>query len=236
MSDILADFWSELFDKMGIFGLLIASAVPVILLLIAFFVLCLIVGLIKALFGRRKTHGDPGKSHQAAEESAEKIYRDAEALAEESLDKLPEAFDLYLKSAKMGYFAAQGTVGRMYYYGSGTKRNKEEGLFWLKKSAEQGGVYARILLGRIYDEDKRFEDPGEVLDWLIPVAEDGDDEAQYLLSRMYAMKQEHREKILGYAPGQWKEDKQCLQWYDQSKHWLELAAKNGNEKAEDLYW
>ena len=233
MREILADFWSNLFDKFGVFGLLIACAAPVVILFLAVVVVALII----APFTRRKTRNDPVKVSQPEKApQPEDLYKKAEDLAKMGWEKLPEAFRLYLQAANMGYFAAQYQVGRMYYYGEGTKQNKEEGLRWMRESAQQGGILARIKLAQIYDKYMPSEDPGEVLDWLIPIAEDGDVEAQYLLYRMYSMKQEQRKKAMGYAPGQWKEDPQCMQWYRQGKHWLEQAAKNGHEEAEYLYY
>ena len=166
----------------------------------------------------------------------EDIYEQAKSIPGTDRGDREKAFRLYLQSANMGYFAAQYQVGRMYYNGDGIQRNQEEGLRWLKKSAEQGGISARIKLGHIYESDRKSEDPGEVLDWLIPVAEEGDAEAQYLLYRLYSIKQNLREKEMGYEGGQWKEDPLCLQWCQQGEYWLEQAAKNGHEEAEYLYY
>ena len=251
MGGSLANFWSNLFDKLGVFGLLIASAAPIVLLgLVVAVVALIIVPLI-----RRITKNKPKQTPQAekpqppkkpqqpkkvtqpkAPLSAEELYQQAKNLPLTSLENRKKAFGLYLQSANMGHFAAQCQVGIMYYNGNGTGQNLEESLRWLRKSAEQGGIYARIVLAQIYSDDKKNEDPGEVLDWLIPVAQEGDADAQYLLYRLYAIKQEYREKAMGYKGAQWKDDPLCLEWSRQGDYWLEQAALNGHSEAEYLFY
>ena len=177
------------------------------------------------------------KRFKVSRMSAEDFYKEAEKLANNSslADGISLAIYYYVKAAEMGHVLAQCKVGRLYYYGSGNIRpDKERGLELLKKSAGGGSVYARIILGRIY-EKMRFQDPGEVLTWLEEIA-DRDAEAQYLLSRMYANKQEWYEKEKGYEAGEWKEDPFCVECYDKAKYWLKEAAKNGSEDARDLYY
>ncbi len=170
--------------------------------------------------------------------SAEDFYKKAEELANNS--SLTNGIGLaryhYVKAADMGHVLAQCKAGRIFYYGSGSiQPDKERGLSFLKKAAGGGSVYARIILGRIYNEDMRYQDPGEMLNWLEEIAE-RDAEAQYLLSRMYSGKQEWYEKEKGYEAGQWKEDPLCMEWYQKAKYWLKKAAENGNEDARDLYY
>ena len=178
------------------------------------------------------------KRFKVSRMSAEDFYKKAEELANNSTlsDSISLAIYYYVKAADMGHVLAQCEAGRIYYYGSGSIRpDKEKGLSFLKKAAVSGSIYARIILGRIYEKNMRFEDPGEMLDWLEEIADDHD-EAQYLLSRMYSMKKEWYEKKKGYEAGQWKDDPLCIEWYDKSKYWLKKAVENGNEDARDLYY
>lgn len=219
-------------DKLGILGMLIAIAVPTILIWI-------LITLMIRLFRRRKpTTGSKSKSAATtnSKQKSERLYQKANQLADRSLNDLPEAFHYYLQVANLGHVLAQCKAGRLYYYGfSSHKPNKEQGLYWLKESADGGSVYARIILGRIYDKDMHYQDPGEVIDWLEEITED-DAEAQYLLSVTYSRKQEWYERKNGYTAGQWKEDPLCMEWYKKSKYWLKQAALNGHREAQELYW
>lgn len=228
MREFLESIWT-FFDKLGIdFSIAILALVILIIILIVFAA--------RRLRRRKPTaHATSGTTIPSGQKS-EQLYQKAEQLADRSFDDLPEAFRYYLQAAKLDHVLAQCEAGRLYYYGFGSQKpNKEQGLYWLKRSANGGSVYARILLGRIYDKDMRYQDPGELINWLEEITED-DVEAQYLLSVMYSRKRECYEQEKGYAAGQWKEDPLCMEWYQKSKYWLKQAALNGHKEAQELYW
>ena len=234
MKEFLAPFWTFLFDKFGIFGLLIVTAIPGLLIAL--------VVVIVTLLRRRRPETRKQASPAAAQppqgqpkQDPEPLYERGNQLAAGSREDLPEAFLYYLRAASLGHVPAQYEAGKLYYYGFPDQpANQEQGLYWLKKSAEGGSIDARIELGRIYN-GKRYQDPGICLHWLEEVAEE-DAEAQYLLSGLYSRKLEWYQRKKNYAPGQWKEDPQCVQWHRKSDYWLEKAAENGNEKARELYY
>lgn len=69
-----------------------------------------------------------------------------------------QSFHQLLPIAAYGDKEAQYAVGYMYYYGIGTAQDCESGLFWMKKSADQGYTPAigalRIIEGPPEPEKK----------------------------------------------------------------------------------
>jgi len=65
-----------------------------------------------------------------------------------------KAFDLYLQAAKMNHPGAQLRVGLFLLEGRGVKKNVEDAIKWLQKSACQGVPLAGIELATIYYEGK----------------------------------------------------------------------------------
>jgi Zn-dependent protease with chaperone function/TPR repeat protein len=61
------------------------------------------------------------------------------------------AFQDYLASAKLGDAWAQLQAGKFYLAGRGTREDREEGLAWLRKSAEQGNADAKVSLQQALD-------------------------------------------------------------------------------------
>jgi Zn-dependent protease with chaperone function/TPR repeat protein len=62
------------------------------------------------------------------------------------------AFQDYLASAKLGDAWGQLQAGKFYWAGRGTRENREEGLTWLRKSAEQGNADAKMSLQQALDQ------------------------------------------------------------------------------------
>ena len=83
---MLADFfepvWDFLFDKMGVFGMVIATATPVIALVLLFLIIAAIVGIFSAVKEKR----------------LKKMYN--KALYLEYRGRYPEAWKLFRKYAK----------------------------------------------------------------------------------------------------------------------------------------
>ena len=62
------------------------------------------------------------------------------------------AFQDYLASAKLGDAWGQLQAGKFYWAGRGTREDREEGLAWLRKSAEQGNADAKVSLQQALDQ------------------------------------------------------------------------------------
>lgn len=62
------------------------------------------------------------------------------------------AFRDYLASAKLGDAWGQLQAGKFYWAGRGTREDREEGLAWLRKSAEQGNADAKVSLQQALEQ------------------------------------------------------------------------------------
>jgi tetratricopeptide (TPR) repeat protein len=62
------------------------------------------------------------------------------------------AFQDYFASAKLGDAWGQLQAGKFYWAGRGTREDREEGLAWLRKSAEQGNADAKASLQQALDQ------------------------------------------------------------------------------------
>ncbi len=61
----------------------------------------------------------------------------------------PSGTQIYLDQAKAGDAHAMRMLGVMYYYGLNVPQDREKGLFWYRKAAEQGSDAARSELSKI---------------------------------------------------------------------------------------
>lgn len=57
--------------------------------------------------------------------------------------------------AKNGNPQAQYTLGYMYYYGQGVKRDRTQGYFWMQQSAKQGNKSALQALELLNQENRK---------------------------------------------------------------------------------
>ncbi len=87
-----------------------------------------------------------------------------------------QAVNWYRKAAEQGYADAQNNLGHCYYDGcDGVPVDKEEGLRWLSKSAENGCVLACITLDTFWKSGLiDSKDHEKVLHWLRRAIEKGD--------------------------------------------------------------
>lgn len=115
-------------------------------------------------------------------------------------------FNDHLAKAKAGAPDAQYEVGIMYLKGQGVAQDREKALEWLKKSSNAGYQLATSKLGRIDEQESKF-------DQLQSEAEAGNVDAQYELAMMY---------LKGRGIGA-----------DESKarKWLERGAEKGDSRA-----
>lgn len=64
--------------------------------------------------------------------------------------KLKKAFMWYEKCAMRGVAECQYNLGQMYGLGRGTLKDEYEGVKWVRKSADNGDIFAKISLARMY--------------------------------------------------------------------------------------
>jgi TPR repeat protein len=69
-----------------------------------------------------------------------------------------------LPLAKKGDPHAQYTLGYMYYYGQGVKRDRSQGYFWMQQSAKQGNQSALKALELLNQDNRKgvSAKPGEL--------------------------------------------------------------------------
>lgn len=79
---------------------------------------------------------------------AEKLF--IEAQREFKAEHYEKALDLHLRSAELGYAAAQSNVGYAYLHGKGTAQDYEKAVVWFEKAAAQDNAPAIINLGYCY--------------------------------------------------------------------------------------
>jgi TPR repeat protein/transglutaminase-like putative cysteine protease len=85
-----------------------------------------------------------------------------------------DAGRLIAAAADAGDVAAMAELGRILLRGSGVPVDKQLGLAWLEKAAQQGHAYAQYLLGLAYrDGDGVAGDPAKAIAWLEKSAANG---------------------------------------------------------------
>ncbi|GBC01749.1 hypothetical protein RclHR1_04310010 [Rhizophagus clarus] len=81
---------------------------------------------------------------------------------------------------------AQCILGLMYLDGEGVRKDVQEALKWLTKSAEKGNIDAQLILGQLYTDgivDVEQEDV-TAFDWFCMAAEQGDVNAQLIVEHL----------------------------------------------------
>lgn len=89
-------------------------------------------------------------------------------------------------AAEQGDPDAQYILGMSYYYGEDVVQDKQVGIYWLQKSAEQNHALAQFNLAHFYFRDHSKVDKSEALDLLKKAAEQNLPEAQYYLYTIYS--------------------------------------------------
>jgi len=93
-----------------------------------------------------------------------------------------ELFENVLKVSKNGDIFAQNELADMYLYGYGTKENEEEGIKWLKKSAEAGYWRTMNQLGNLFYNRGDYE---KAIEWYKKSFEKGCDWGGLFLAACY---------------------------------------------------
>ncbi len=82
----------------------------------------------------------------------------------------------------------QFALGRMYFNGNGVAKNRETGIMWFHKAAEQGNIDAQAFLGAKYIQgsDGFVKNTVVGMKWIHKAAKQGDALAQMMLGLTYA--------------------------------------------------
>ena len=117
-----------------------------------------------------------------------------------------ELFEEHLENAKAGDAEAQYELGIMYLKGQGVEQDREEALLWLQKASDGGNEQATSKLGRVKQQQEKFEQ-------LAAKAQAGDIDAQYEVAMMYL------------------KGRGVRQSGKQARKWLAKGAEQGDERA-----
>jgi hypothetical protein len=97
-----------------------------------------------------------------------------------------EAVRWFRKAAEQGNAYAQGTLGVLYYNGTGVAQDYQEAVRWYRKAAEQGNPAAQGNLGGVYSTGQGVaQDYVEAWMWLslAVMRSDGDDRKKWAAAR-----------------------------------------------------
>ncbi len=117
-----------------------------------------------------------------------KMYRDGVGTAVR-----PEFSTRHFRAAFSGFYQLeqdshddklQYRLGQMLYTGTGTEKDVQAAIVYLKKSAQLGNVNAQYLLGKVCLETGSG-DPVQAVAWMTKAAEAGNAAAQYALGKLY---------------------------------------------------
>lgn len=106
---------------------------------------------------------------------------------EEALEELTEgefrsAFRAFKRLARKDHTEAQFQLGMLYIFGKGVAQDVEQGIEWLKRSAQNGSYLAANELGQIYISGRGVEpNEQEAIKWLelaTQLAEENPDETE----------------------------------------------------------
>lgn len=97
-----------------------------------------------------------------------------------------KAIEYYMKSAELGYDAAQAYVGHAYYSGEGVEKNDFEAVRWYTLAATQGYAAAQCNIGICYEFGDGIErNYADAVHWYKLAAQQGNATAQFNLGLCY---------------------------------------------------
>ncbi len=170
--------------------------------------------------------GDAKAQLQKVEEatkpkSAEELYNEAKALDEQH--RYDESFDLYKKSAEMGYTKSLFEIALSYYTGIGAEENYQKAFEYFKKAADKNNAEAQYYLGSLYyNGDGVKQNYTEAVKWYTKGANNRNPDAMNMLGVCY-----HDGKGIKKNP------QQAISWYRK-------AADKGHDVAQynlaECYW
>ena len=125
------------------------------------------------------------------------------------------AYTRSIESARKGDSEAQRQVAMLYLEGRGVERDREKGLFWLRKLGWKGGARDQLFLGKYLLSEPNVAQAGreEAFSWVLRSARNGSTEGRRLIASMYlAGKGEESDPVKGV-------------------YWLEKLAEEGDVEA-----
>lgn len=166
------------------------------------------------------TRSIPGASATPEDEVDETIAVDEPtrlyktALEFTKIKDFKQAFNNYLKAAKLGHVGAKGQLGCLYASGTGVEQNGDEAVKWLEEAADEGDAPARAQLGFLYLRGHFIKQDLEKARELIEsAASAGNTQAKYFLGCMY---------LTGSG---------VTKNLDRAREYLKMAAEGGISKA-----
>lgn len=138
---------------------------------------------------------------------------------------LKKAFDLFLRSAKLGNDDAQYQLAKMYYHGYGVEVDKELFEYWSIRAYEQGHAMALFYLADYHRLTQRRVKSGEVYIDTVDLAYD---EYETLAKSGIAEAQEILGDMCRIGEGNRKPD------HEKAIYWYGLAASNGMSDADEM--
>lgn len=127
------------------------------------------------------------------------------------------------RRAESGSRESQAALSTMLLIGKHVERDRDEGLKWLRKAAQQGHRHAQLRLGTAYRQHCVLpEEPGRALNALRSAVEE-DDGAKHVLD-------EYESRGVPMASEAYKTPDE---WHElAAAHWLERAARQGMAEAQ----
>ncbi|MDR2574340.1 MAG: sel1 repeat family protein [Desulfovibrio sp.] len=114
---------------------------------------------------------------------------------------------LYARAIKMGCPDGYYFIALSYYYGWGVKENIEKGDAYMKKGAEDGGLFPMYAHGLIMDKKGEVE---EAKKWLLKALERGFGLAGYELFSIYKFEKDYQKMIYFARQGAKLGDTMCM--------------------------
>jgi len=121
-------------------------------------------------------------------------------------------FKTYKKYARMGYADAMDTLGQLYYYGYGTKKNVKKALKQYRSAAKYGSVKGQYNAAMIYINEDKFRDIDEGVKYLKKAARNKNVSSAFLLGMIY------------FSPDFYEQD------FDEADKWLTMAYESGSKE------
>ena len=130
---------------------------------------------------------------QSAEECAKKGYEFY------SKKDFVNAFEWYMKAAKMGYLNAMNQVGYMYSNGLGVSKDQAKTIEWYTKAANQGYALSQKNLAWAYRTGNGVaKDENKAIMWYEKAALQGDTDAQFGLGALYHDRKDYANALKWY--------------------------------------
>ena len=133
------------------------------------------------------------------------LYYDAE--------KYYDAFEWFMKAAKIGDVGCMNDVGNMYYRGQGVSKDYFESTTWYRKAAEKGFAWAMYNLAGNYRDGKGVhKNLDTAVKWFKQAAENGIDDALEALGSLYYNTENFGQSFYWYKKAAEKGNADCMNY------------------------